>query len=488
MEVLVIIGFTDDFSAEIRSKYSARHVRKFADKPPVVKVIANRTFGTGIAVLSILEDFPFHTLSNLIYVYCKDSQLQWLTREYEGQIELAGANPERFIFQLHKFYNEISNKIRKQNLYQEIVDFYGSYMELVYTHSPSINRKVVEAYTNLIIQTIEYLRPNKFDLTRRFVGASTDGHPLYGPQSYPYLDTPALEMEELAAKKKDLSKTKQFEYILNAYKQQGLDIKTANDLNNVEHSEKLNVTMHTLLLPYINEYTCDILPQDYYYPPLCPMVELSISESLEDIQDKLKARKRTLPLNGTHVVFTDPSGEIKEMLLKEIVKNNVVIMLYRLTTDKGDLAGYYNTQSGFLYSAVLPMKDEIPGIYKEIQAFILYCYALCVTNQYTIDAGTIKNKGENVELKTYNIGGKLKNVYTRETSGEISARIENPDYITQTAPINGYIRKLPAGQKASGEAMVMAMQMGYELDPDETYVRPFCKTVFVRKQTEELNL
>lgn len=53
-------------------------------------------------------------------------------------------------------------------------------------------------------------------------------------------------------------------------------------------------------------------------------------------------------------------------------------------------------------------------------------------------------------------------------------------------PIQGYIRKLPAGQKASTEAVEYALKLGYELESNETFVRPFMKQVFRLKERSTL--
>jgi hypothetical protein len=48
--------------------------------------------------------------------------------------------------------------------------------------------------------------------------------------------------------------------------------------------------------------------------------------------------------------------------------------------------------------------------------------------------------------------------------------------------VNGYIRKLPIGQQASFEAKQLAINLGYELSDNETYVRPFEKYVLKIKE------
>ena len=56
------------------------------------------------------------------------------------------------------------------------------------------------------------------------------------------------------------------------------------------------------------------------------------------------------------------------------------------------------------------------------------------------------------------------------------------EYETAETSIQGYIRKLPAGQKASQEAKELAESLGYDLEPNETYVRPFIRQVFRMKE------
>ena len=76
----------------------------------------------------------------------------------------------------------------------------------------------------------------------------------------------------------------------------------------------------------------------------------------------------------------------------------------------------------------------------------------------------------------YGQGGKLRNVYDK------APHPRNGEYETAETSIQGYIRKLPAGQKASQEAKELAESLGYDLEPNETYVRPFIRQVFRLKE------
>jgi|GEM_PF-5191192 len=70
---------------------------------------------------------------------------------------------------------------------------------------------------------------------------------------------------------------------------------------------------------------------------------------------------------------------------------------------------------------------------------------------------------------------------TKRTSGfhGILKTYNKDTYTMEQKSISGYIRSLPDGQQASEDAVAYAKQLGYELPPNKTYVRPFQK--YVRK-------
>lgn len=84
-------------------------------------------------------------------------------------------------------------------------------------------------------------------------------------------------------------------------------------------------------------------------------------------------------------------------------------------------------------------------------------------------------------MRVFQKGGKLRDTYHR---GPIADR--DPDlYGHKEKAIAGFVRKLPEGAIASDDAKRVAEQYGFELAADETYVRPFIKQVFVRKNQGE---
>jgi len=469
----------DEYVEFYNKLYQKRYRKKYSNKPVSIQVQAQRALSSALAILANLKDVPYDELINSIYIYCKDSTLQWLTREYEKQIELAGANPERFVFQIHSFFNDISAKVRKRNLYSEIVDYLGAYMELAYTCPPEVNRNIANAYMELLVQTPDYLRPDKYNFKQCVIGVTTGGQLLCVPQVFPFYDLPWHEIQ-VALESGKLTPEKIHEALPKVYAKHGIPIRTWDELLVYSMLERIHSSTITALMPYVNEYTCDVVPQDYYKSHKTSCGSVSAPVSHDDLLKYLKARKRTLPANGTRIVFDDPSGEMVELLLKEAVKNNAVVMLYRLTTSNGDLSGYFNTQNSFFYS--INLETNNPDLYyQSIKHLILYCYTACVTNQIPPDGYAVHNKGKPVPFKVYGIGGRLKAVYNPDGAGV--SRIGNPDFETKTVPVSENIRKLPIGQKASEQAVLLARQWGFDLDPGETFVRSFCKEVFVRRQT-----
>ena len=59
------------------------------------------------------QQIPFEELAVSLYFYCQDVNMAQFTRWYEAQLELAGANKEKFATGLHRFFTETAKKIQK---------------------------------------------------------------------------------------------------------------------------------------------------------------------------------------------------------------------------------------------------------------------------------------------------------------------------------------------------------------------------------------
>ena len=80
-------------------------------------------------------------------------------------------------------------------------------------------------------------------------------------------------------------------------------------------------------------------------------------------------------------------------------------------------------------------------------------------------------------------GGKPRVFYNEDASKQLRGpRKGNEKYRSEYRPFHEMIRKLPEGQKASQEAIDFAEKLGYELEPDQTIVRPFTRQVYKLKR------
>ena len=465
------------YQAQLLSKFGKRYRNRFVGKPFPTQLMMHRTFNIALIVLDAVNGLSLEDISRALFVSCNDPDFGKITQAFEAQLKLAATNPERFLFGLHQFYNDITNKIRKAGQFQEIVDFMGIYLELDnFSYNKQIDDPAISAYSNLLLHTLEYLRPEKFNLQQTLIGVSTSGEPLAGNDLFPFFDMPSFRLHETAGTSAAPKSQEQATALAIAlYAEQGLDIKTAEDMAYHQVLQRTHENTLYVLRPYINEYTCDMLPQSPYESMYPPALGLELNVELPVFHELLKKRTATLPDNGVRVVVDDVIGEILEIHFKEIVKYDEVIMLYRITTASGDISGYYNTKSDFLYS-IVNEADDAPDLLDRISTLILYCYAECVVKNLDYLDVLITNQKYPLSFEYYNIDGEINNVYNTPLMSHETAEGKNPD----AAFLNGFIRKLPPGQAPPKEDVELAESMGYCLEADEVYVKPFCKMIFDR--------
>ena len=154
---------------EMSNAWWRRITKKSKGKPLPVIILQTRTLSTAVEILTNIQDIPFEKLSMSLYFYCHDVGMKEFTRAYEAQLELAGADPEKFALGLHQFFNKMANSSQKQKLYDNYFEFYYRCGKLrLKNENENVNATVSTAYQNLLVQQMEYLRPSKFDF-RTFI-------------------------------------------------------------------------------------------------------------------------------------------------------------------------------------------------------------------------------------------------------------------------------------------------------------------------------
>ena len=83
----------------------------------------------------------------------------------------------------------------KENQYDLFFEFYYSCVKLrIRNEDEKIDATVSTAYQNLLIQQLEYLRPNKFDFRTFVAGRKTTGEIIVREDPFPTFDLPIYEL------------------------------------------------------------------------------------------------------------------------------------------------------------------------------------------------------------------------------------------------------------------------------------------------------
>lgn len=487
-EAQQVLMIESDGIIDLELKYWKRFKNKIKNSPEPLQLLQKRTYNTAVNVIQLIHDIPFDKLSMSLYFYCQDVQMIELTRLYESQIELAGANPERFIFELHKFYNQLAQRIRREDLYNDLFELYYRCSRLrLENQGKNISDSVMTAYLCLILQHTEYIRPNKFDFTTFVVGRKTTGEIMTVKEPFYNIDYANYEIRDKIVKAKSIL----VDDIKAAYAKYGYQINNLFDIDLLMNKSRIFTSSSNAMLPFINEYTFDILPTTMFSGNMVAFEELETVVNKDDIKNDLLRRNETLPANGVYIEFSG-SNVLKGLLLKEILYDNSIFMLYKLITNEGDIPGFYDTKDKLLYTIFFTYQNN-PAIEYATSSLILYCYASYTVKDPKYSITKVKEyfitlPFEPLIAEGYLKGGKLQNVYESNTQKsnrkhlQAGKRIGNEAYEAEEKYIQGYIRKLPEGKRASREAIELAESLGYFLDSDHTYVRPFSKQVFKLKE------
>ena len=447
--------------------------KKYLTKGYPIYVPRRRTFNSAMVILQKIEDIPFQKLTLELYFIIKDTGFQKVAEDYKRVIEIAKVQPEKFVFQLYEFYKKEAKYIKDNNLLEKYFDFVATLQEMSELETDTTKKHIYMALVQILLEQTMFLTHNNLDFNKIVVGISTDGNPIESDDIYPNLDLPVYDIEKMIASGKVPSLTD----VSKAYHNWGYNVNSIEEGENWRLKSMYYSYLIQYMIPFVNEYTIDILPKKILEPLSLNSFAAMIPSSLFlDFESFLDKRRRTLPTNGLHVFFSN--GFFKEILLKEIYKSGQVVMLYKLQTRAGEMSGVYRTRSKFFFSALV--QDKCNGfLHMAIKQLILWAYTAYVCDQEGIALTTKSyqscfHTNEDVGITFTQVGGQLRKV----DSGSVAhQKIAGKDGFDSTVKhINGYIRKLPDGQKASENAVQLALFLGYELSPNETFVAPFQRT------------
>ena len=331
----------------------------------------------------------------------------------------------------------------------------------------SEHRNIFLAYMDLLIEQTEFLRPAQFNNNQLIAGITTEGEPLVIADPFPNIDLPNYEVLNNRKTGREAQ-----EFLEKTYKKYGYNFA---DYQYLHASSNVYINNVNLLVPFINEFTYDMLPTK----PYCPRNDIKFVHCEDiDFTEMLRSRRKTLPANGLNVEFED-SIYFENILLKETYHNNSIHLLCKFTTKFGETTVRYNTKTGTFFSAF----DFVGGYFDELHqnlkriALWIYTAYVCPTDEIipTEEAYHKFTDDKNAKVKFAAIGGKLRSTLSTKSN----THLDLEKYKQKTVSIAGYIRKLPEGKKASEEKVRLAQSLGLSLADNETYVEPFIRQSWV---------
>ena len=489
---------TKDLMAKITTKYAPKILKKLNAAPnDSVRAVIAGTANMSMQVIARLYGVSESEIIMGAYIYCKDEGYRFISRYFESALELAAINPDKFVASLHSFYNDFASKLRKnpENMLA-FMQFADLFVRLRYYNAKGVNPNIVAAYTDLLLQTFEYLRLDKYDTSVSVIGVSLSGEPICRKTKYSMSVLAEWAAATHGLKDKKLGENG-FELIFSMYEKYGIpNINSREDVSELFRRQRIVENQKAILSSYINEYTLDIFPDDddmfYAYPT---RFQKLMSFELDDdalIDALMHRRRRTLPTNGVRVQFEDSTEYFKTLLLREtMVHDDTVTMLFRLDTEEGALCGLFRPIDGFFYCPFIDSVNDTQDAYKMVRRIVLYFYGVntlddpAYTDEKFESLYGITFFGFSSKAKSYGMGGTPKNLLHPNDASSTGVRAGSDRYEAKEHLIAPMVRKLPAGHKASAEAQERAKSLGYDLKLDETFVSPHIRTVYSLRHTEE---
>ena len=453
-----------------------------------------RTFNSAVTILEKLENVTFEELSVTMYAKV-DKELFPFVRKYEFMMEEAKLHEWDFIKNLDSFLKDVADFIIKNDYYAEWLEFlnFWNVKSLRKMKENSVNNSVYGAYMDLLYQTYQYLMP-VFEREKLFGGISSDGKPIWIDDKFAYSDFGTHKMENEIARQVHEGGTGEAvlekSFIKKAFDKYGYDVSSMEDVQKLTALSQNYTNAVTGMSYLINEECEDILnfiPMSVDRAVSFPRVWRDSSFYMEN----LKRRKFIIPNKGLYAIYQNAS-EINKAYFKEIIKNDCVYLLFKLSTACcGEIIGWYNSKNDDFfcnYSFSNRVEDEM-----SVMNFVLENYYLLtvaeidyskkkLTAMHVSDGNIPTDLYARQPIVTYYL--KSGQEYGKEKGGKNNKNEKNgfkvydrKNYKPEKTEINGYIRKLPVGQHASFEAKQFALNLGYDLSEDETFVRPFVKNV-----------
>lgn len=498
----------ESYREQLEQKYGFKFDKKYRNKGESRWIFMRRDLSSAIIVLDSIKDVDFSVLTTYLFHLVENAgSVRNIIEKVRSQVELASANEERFINGYHEFLKGFTAEYKKSKNYLpyfQALDFVQRYTCSDNDRFSANEKDVGYAVCDILMQGTAYFTKNEFDVNNMVVGLSIDGTPIEVRDKFPLVDAASYYIQSYLFRNIDLETGKRVSntpeavaaaieryYLRYGYK----GIRGYNDVVRLSAQNQIYNNAIINCIPVINEYTLDILPQNPFngaviIDKIFPYLR---SNTINDgkLVRALHRRRRTLPANGAVTELSILSSifskyNILKIRLKETFVEKEMICVFNVETRLGDLCGYYNTATEWFYSPLNGSSDQ--QMHEDLRKLILWVYASYVCDMPNI-LPTEKSFSDSFEFpdgqkinsaKFLTIGGKAINRLQKSDNDNAEVAIfDRSKYNASERNINGFIRRLPLGQKASDRAVALAESYGFALAEDETFVQPFVRRQWI---------
>lgn len=413
------------------------------------------TKSTANMIINNVKNMGTTELLSSMFISTEDKVTEQLIKNFEKQILLANLDPDRFRKNLYTFYKENSKFIKKNKLQKNIIRFLYYLEKNLFNNGDVHNEEVYRAYSNIVLQQLSILSKQGY----KIAGIDNKGDFIYITEPFKDIEIPILIYNQNG----------DFKQLIANYKKYGYDIKKEMDLKALFENFNLisnSIHMNSFL---VNDDNKDMLVREY--AELCFGINMPVFKNLEYVDSFMNKRKRFI--KGGRVKVLLSAGDIKEIELNELFVENELFVFYKvICNDNKGFNGFMDISNNYFYSI---FKEGVGGefYHYNLENIIKEIYVIA-----TSDIDLTKTRINELNMK---FCYKELQFNSKEHKGSNINKRDLDLYDGETVNISSYIRKLPSGAVASEEAKNYAKSYGFELNDNETFVRPFEKTIYKKK-------
>jgi hypothetical protein len=447
----------------------------------------NRTDGTAMMVLDLIKGLELTSMMSDIFMYTEDNVAKELIKRYELQLVGAFEDSEGFKKNLHAFYRDTASYIKKNKLYKEFYSFcYFVFSTLsvkrLERKTDQSYRDALNCYYNILFQQMNYFVPHP----KIAYGLDTNGKLLLRQEPFPNLDV--IIMNAYHNDKKNFTR----ENLYKKFQRNGYNIHSESDFQWYHSNDQLITNMTLVMSYFINENTLQINPKEHYM--VAEGINLLKDKAKTDIYKSLLREKRYfLPkkgLIGRYEHFKD----IKEIFFQEVFTENRIVLLYKVTATNGkEFSGFYDNKLELFYS---PWEStDFGGVFHQLMENVIlesYCYLTTEIEEQLKNKEFEKRLHLKKEIPILSVQPipsvqffyeeKIESESKKSKQEKRFREFDKRNYQEGKTTIQPFVRRLPAGARASEEAMKLAREYHYVLREGETFVRPFERTTYRKEE------